>query len=321
MTTSAATSSLPNSVQHGVSVVGSANLDLVFTTERIPLPGETLLALGSERFAGGKGLNQAVAAARAGADTTFIAALGRDDNGEQLAATISEVGILDHLVRRVDAATGQAFIVVSAAGENTIIVASGANAGLVQLTEADRAAITASSVLLMQLELPLGVVSEAATIAHSVGTFVILNAAPAHELPKELLRTLDCLIVNEHEACELGGSADVTTASLTLAALVPRVIVTLGGDGAVLYEAGTELTKISAYVVEVIDTTGAGDTFCGAFAAAMAEGSTFEAAARLATAASALSVQVVGAVPSIPERARIDALLATVVSEAAGLLS
>jgi ribokinase len=301
-----------------VSVVGSANLDFVFTTERIPLPGETLLALGSERFAGGKGLNQAVAAARAGAVTTFVAALGRDDNGEQLAATIAGASIVDHLVRRVDAATGQAFIVVSAAGENTIIVASGANAGLLHLTEPDRAAIAASSVLLMQLELPLSVVSEAATIAHSVGTVVILNAAPALELPKELLRTIDYLIVNEHEACELGGSDEVADASLALGALVPRVVVTLGGDGSVLYDAGVEIARIGAYPVEVVDTTGAGDTFCGAFAAATAEGSTFEAAARFATAASALSVQAVGAVPSIPERVRIDAMLAGGGSEAAG---
>ena len=290
--------------------MGSANLDLVFATERIPLPGETLLALGSERFPGGKGLNQAVASARAGAVTTFIAALGRDDNGRRLAETIADAGIVDHLVRRVDEATGQAFIVVSSAGENTIIVASGANAGVVSLTDTDRAALTGSSVLLMQLELPLSVVQEAATVAHSVGTVVMLNAAPASELPKELLRTLDYLIVNEHEACELGGSDDVTTASLALAALVPRVIVTLGGAGSALYDAGAELVKISALAVDPVDTTGAGDTFCGAFAASIAEGRGFEEAARFATAAAALSVQAVGAVPSIPARSRIDALLA-----------
>lgn len=299
-----------DSAKHGVSVVGSANLDIVFTTERIPNPGETLLALTSDRFPGGKGLNQAVAAARAGASTTFVAALGRDDSGELLAGAIVDAGIADSLVRRVEEPTGQAFIVVSATGENTIIVAGGANAGMLSLTGDDRAALAASSVLLMQLELPLSVVSEAATVAHAVGTTVMLNAAPARELPKELLRTLDYLIVNEHEACRIGASDDLGAASLALAALVPRVIVTVGADGSVLYDAGAELARVSAPKVTPVDTTGAGDTFCGTFAAAIAEGRGFEDAARFATAAAALSVQAVGAVPSIPQRARIEEALA-----------
>jgi ribokinase len=292
--------------RHGVAVVGSANLDLVFGAERIPLPGETLLALSADRFPGGKGLNQAVASARAGAATTFIAALGRDESGELLAATIADAGIDGQLVRRVDDATGQAFIVVNRAGENTIIVAGGANLGMVSLTGADRAALAVSSVLLMQLELPLSIVSEAATVAHASGTVVMLNAAPSMELPRGLLRTLDYLIVNEHEACQIGGSEDLGVASLALAALVPRVIVTVGADGAVLYEAGAELVRVPAPSVTPVDTTGAGDTFCGAFAAVIAEEQGFEDAARFATAAAALSVQAVGAVPSIPERARID---------------
>ncbi|MEO6944502.1 MAG: ribokinase [Lacisediminihabitans sp.] len=297
-------------VKRGVVVVGSANLDMVFGTERIPLPGETLLALSADRFPGGKGLNQAVAAARSGAATTFVAALGHDGNGEQLAATIADARIADQLVRRVDAATGQAFIVVSRDGENTIIVAGGANLGMVALTVADRAVLADSSVLLMQLELPLSIVSEAAAIAHADGTIVMLNAAPSRELPRELLQTLDCLIVNEHEACQVGGSDDLETASLALAALVPRVVVTLGAAGSVLYDAGAELARVPAQTVTPVDTTGAGDTFCGAFASAIAEGQNFEEAARFATAAAALSVQTVGAVPSIPERARIEEALA-----------
>lgn len=296
-------------LRHGVAVVGSANLDFVFGAERIPLPGETLLALTADRFPGGKGLNQAVAAARAGAATTFIAALGRDEPGGLLAATITDAEIADRLVRRVDDATGQAFIVVNRAGENTIIVAGGANLGMVSLTAADRAVLAASSVLLMQLELPLSIVTEAATVAHASGTVVMLNAAPSRELPRELLRTLDYLIVNEHEACQIGGSEDLGGASLALAALVPRVIVTVGAAGSVLYEAGTELARVAAPSVTPVDTTGAGDTFCGAFAAAIAETQGFEDAARFATAAAALSVQAVGAVPSIPERARIEEAL------------
>jgi ribokinase len=296
--------------KHGVSVLGSANLDLVFTTDRIPLPGETLLARSADRFPGGKGLNQAVAAARAGAETSFIAALGNDDAGTQLAETIADAGIDGGLVRRVGEATGQAFIVVNPAGENTIIVASGANATMINLTEAEKAALLASSVLLLQFELPLAVVTQAAAAAHAGGTVVMLNAAPAHALSQALLDALDYLIVNEHEACELGGSSDISTASLALAARLPRLIVTIGSEGSVLYDDGRILARVAAFPVAPVDTTGAGDTFCGAFAAAIADGRAFEDAARFATAAAALSVQSVGAVPSIPLRSDIDALLA-----------
>lgn len=294
---------------HEVSILGSANLDVVFTTDRIPLPGETLLARSSNRFAGGKGLNQAVAAARAGASTAFIAALGTDEPGAILATTIADAGIDDRFVRRVDEPTGQAFIVVNPQGENTIIVASGANATMHSLSEAEAAVLRASSVLLMQFELPLDVVTEAAMTAHDQGAVVMVNAAPAQALPDALLASLDYLIVNEHEACELGGSADLATASGTLAALLPRLVVTVGADGAVLYDGGAEVARVEALPVVPVDTTGAGDTFCGAFAAAIAEGQEFVAAARFATAAAALSVQSVGAVPSIPGREAIDALL------------
>lgn len=310
MTTAAST--LPG--KHGVSILGSANLDVVFTTDRIPLPGETLLARSVDRFPGGKGLNQAVAAARAGADTTFIAALGSDEHGALLLETIADAGIDARFVRQADEPTGQAFIVVNPAGENTIIVASGANATVHALREAETAALLASSVLLMQLELPLGVVTEAALTARASGTVVMLNAAPAHALPEALLGALDYLIVNEHEACELGGSGDLATASRALASVLPRVVVTVGSEGSVLYENGSEIARVDALAVVPVDTTGAGDTFCGAFAAAIADGQDFVGSARFATAAAALSVQTVGAVPSIPLRPAIDAMLAEATS-------
>jgi ribokinase len=290
----------------GVTVLGSANRDIVFTVERIPQPGETILATSTARYAGGKGLNQAVAAARAGAATTFIGALGRDEDGDALAATIREESIADHLVRRTDEATGQAFIVVDGFGENTIIVASGANGTFRAIDEADRAAIGAASVVLLQLELPLERVAEVAEAASALGTTVMLNAAPARELPPALIASLDYLIVNENEACAIGGSDRLDVASATLASLVGRVVVTLGAAGAVLYEAGTELARVPAPRVIAVDTTGAGDTFCGAFAAAIAGGRDYENAARFATTAAALSVQTIGAVPSIPFRAAID---------------
>ncbi|WP_165070044.1 ribokinase [Marisediminicola senii] len=309
-----------NSAHSGVAVVGSANMDTVFTVDRAPAPGETVLATTSALYAGGKGLNQAVAAARAGAATAFVAALGRDGHGDALAAVIDSDGIDDRLVRRVDDATGQAFIVVSASGDNSIVVASGANATVGELTEGDRAAIAAASVLLMQLELPMPVVIEAARHAAAVGTTVVLNAAPARGLPDALLALLDCLIVNEHEATVVAGVDDVAAAGQQLAALVDTVIVTLGADGSAIYEGGGSSgtgaarasgtggtpTRIAAPAVAAVDTTGAGDTFCGAFCAAVAGGMGRVDAARFATAAAALSVQAVGAVPSIPRLAEIE---------------
>jgi ribokinase len=296
----------------GVTILGSANLDVVFSVARIPQPGETLIAERADRFPGGKGLNQAVAAARAGATTTFIGAIGRDDNGDLLADTLATAGIAGDLVRREHEPTGQAFIVVDDSGENTIIVASGANATLTRLTVDENAAIAGSAVLLMQLELPLAAVEAAAEFARRRGVITVLNAAPARELPLAMLDALDYLIVNEHEACLIAGSDDLETASATLAALATRLVVTLGSRGSVLYDGGVEIARIPARAVTAIDTTGAGDTYCGAFAAAIAEGMQFAAAARFATAAAALSVQSIGAVPSVPMRVAIDASLGAV---------
>ncbi len=294
----------------GVTILGSANLDVVFAVDRIPRPGETILAGSAERYPGGKGLNQAVAAARAGASTALICALGTDDAGDLLAQTIVDAGIASTLVRRASVPTGQAFIVVDAAGENTIVVASGANATLSTLDPADARTLADTGVLLLQLELPLALVTEAAATAHAAGAVVMLNAAPARTLPPELFRAIDVLIVNEHEACLVGGSGDLAGACAKLAALVPRVIVTLGSAGSILFEGGEEIARIAAPRVSAVDTTGAGDTFCGAFAAAIAEGQPFEAAARFATLAAALSVQSIGAVPSVPTRAQILAFRA-----------
>lgn len=298
----------------GVAVVGSANMDIVFTVDRIPRPGETLLADSAARYPGGKGLNQAVAAARAGAATTFIGAIGADDNGTALGRTMTEAGIDTAFLRRVrpevgaevGVETGQAFIVVDGSGENTIIVASGANATVTELTGEDRALLERASVVLMQLELPVAVVEEAARVAHFAGAVVMLNAAPAQALPAGLLGELGVLIVNEHEARIVGGSEDLATASAVLAAGVDRLVVTMGAEGSVLYEAGVEVARVAAPRVVALDSTGAGDTFCGAMAAALADGRGFADAAAFASVAAALSVQRLGAVPSIPTRAEID---------------
>ena len=294
---------------HGVVVVGSANLDSVFGVSRIPKPGETVLAESAATYPGGKGLNQSVAAARAGARTTLIAALGRDAAGDTLVSTMANDGISTHLLRESDLPTGQAFIVVDQQAENTIIVSAGANSGITKLTEPDLVEIAASNVVLMQMEIPLELVRDTASAGRAAGTTVMLNAAPARALSADVLHNVDYLIVNEHEACLVGGSSDLRIASLALASQIPWVIVTLGSDGAVLYERGAEVGRVKPAAVVAVDTTGAGDTFCGAFAAAIAEGQTLLEAAEFATRAASLSVQSLGAVPSIPFRTGIDAEL------------
>ena len=286
-----------------VIVVGSANVDQVFRVERIPAPGETVLSTGFSTARGGKGQNQAVAAARAGAPTAFIAALGDDAFGSETRAGLIDDGVDVTGVRSLDAATGTALIAVDSVGENTIIVEAGANRLLVDLQSADAAAIAASSVLAMQLEIPLETVIAAARIARAADTTVMLNAAPIRDLPAELLSSLDILVVNEHEASHLAGERDWRD----LTEQVPVVVVTLGSEGALLLRRGSDEVRVAAPSVHAVDATGAGDTFCGAFAAGLAEDMELEQALLFAVTAASLSVQSYGAVPSIPLRAQIDA--------------
>ncbi len=288
-----------------VVVVGSANIDQVFNVARIPAPGETVMSSGSSTALGGKGQNQAVAAARAGATTTLIAAVGDDAFGASIRTGLAADGIDISLLRTGTAPTGTALIAVDDGGENTIIVEPGANAGLTGLTDADAAAIASADVLTMQLEIPMATVSAAARIARAAGTTVMLNAAPIGPLSDELLATIDILVVNEHEAAVLNAARPAGA----LRQLVPVLIVTLGPDGAELYRADRPEMRVPAPSVTAVDATGAGDTFCGALAAALARGEPLESALRFAVVAASLSVQSRGAVPSIPHRAQIDAEL------------
>jgi ribokinase len=290
----------------GVVVVGSANIDQVLSVDRIPAPGETVLAHGRSTARGGKGQNQAVAAARAGARTTFIGAIGRDSFGDETLAGLEADGIETSCVRRVDAPTGIALIAVDASGENTIIVEQGANSRLEHLTGNDVSAIRQADVLLLQLEIPINTVVEASIAARSHETTVILNAAPMMTLPDELIAALDILIVNEHEAALLRAQQSIDN----LTDLVPVVIVTLGAGGAVVHSAGAPDSRVVAPVVVAVDATGAGDTVCGAFAAALADGLEITTALEFAVTAASLSVEHIGAVPSIPHRAAIEARLA-----------
>ncbi|WP_153505755.1 ribokinase [Cumulibacter manganitolerans] len=294
-----------------VVVLGSANLDVVIDLDRIPGPGETVLTDRSSLGRGGKGNNQAVAAARAGAPTRFLGAVGADESGELLLGGLREAGIDTSLVRRCDDITsGTAYVMVDRHGENAIVVVAGANARLVELTPDEVDALRSAKVLLMQLETPMQTVVAAARTTRAAGGYVMLNAAPYARLPDALVEAIDLLIVNEHEAALAAGS-DGSPIELAerITERIPAVLITLGAAGSLLVRRGHEPIRVTAPQVDAVDTTAAGDTFAGAYAAAKVAGLDEPACLQLASSASALAVQRPGAVSSIPERAEIDAAL------------
>ncbi|MET4226560.1 ribokinase [Oerskovia enterophila] len=286
-----------------VVVVGSANVDLVVDVPRHPGGGETILGGDLRRSPGGKGANQAVAAARAGgADTSFVGALGHDESGELLLASLDGAGVRTDLVERVEAPTGTALITVSPDGENAIVVAPGANSH-VRIGAAQAERLGAADVVLAQLEIPLDVVLAAAAVRRP-GAVLALNAAPSRDLPDEMWAVLDLLVVNEHEALDLAGAGGPDDTVERLAAIllerVPAVVVTLGGAGCLVAQRGADPVRVAAPRVDAVDTTGAGDTFCGVLAAALAGGSTLVDAARTASFAGALAVTRPGAQDAVP---------------------
>lgn len=287
-----------------VVVVGSANLDLVASAPRLPRPGETVLGTGFAQHAGGKGLNQAVAAARSGASVAMIAALGDDDAGHSLRSIAEGEGIDTTLVERVgDEPTGRAIITVDDRAENSIVVIPGANTSV----RVDRLPPSApTAVVLAQLEIPVAAVLAAFGAARDIGLRTVLNPAPApHDgLPDELLARCDVVVPNEHEVALLGG------AEALLARGVGAVVVTRGAAGVTVIEARERMPwTLSAFPVEPIDSTGAGDAFCGALAARLAAGDDLRRAVRYAAAAGALATTVAGAVASIPDAAAVQRLL------------
>ncbi|MFD6445582.1 ribokinase [Promicromonospora sp. NPDC060204] len=297
-----------------VVVVGSANVDLVVDVPRHPAGGETILGGDLRRTPGGKGANQAVAAARAGgADTTFVGALGQDESAELLLASLGGAGVRTDVVDRVDAPTGTALITVSPDGENAIVVAPGANSR-VRVGAAQARRIAAADVVLAQLEIPLDTVIAAAR-ERRAGALFVLNAAPSRDLPDALWDQLDVLVVNEHEAADLAGpgvGANPEDLAAALLARVPAVVVTLGAAGSLVARRGAEPVLVPAAEVAAVDTTGAGDTYCGVLAASLAgsglAGSGLLQAARLAGAAGALAVTRPGAQDAVPDAADVVAL-------------
>ncbi|MGM7644537.1 ribokinase [Nocardia sp. JW2] len=280
-----------------VVVLGSVNIDLVTTTTHRPAPGETVLGSGFATVPGGKGANQAIAAARSGARVRFLGAVGDDAFGATLRATLDGAGIDTTLLRTVPGPSGVATIVVDGDGENSIIVVAGANGRMTDLTEAELAAIAAADILLCQLEIPLETVTAAAHHAGSASTLVALNPSPVQPLPARLWADVDLAIVN---------SLEYEQFSSTLRP-VAHVVRTLGADGAVYRGSGTDLMA-GGRSVDVVDTTGAGDAFTGALVATWSQGAV--AALNWANTAGALATTRLGASAAIPGREQIAAALA-----------
>jgi ribokinase len=300
-----------------VCVLGSLNLDIVAYVAALPRPGETVLATRVERLPGGKGANQAVAAARSGVRTHLLGAVGRDEPGDAVLAAMREAGVESgEVIRLAGTPTGQAYVWVSAAGENSIVVEGGANLaaspGMFDLEAAARC-----RVVLAQLETPVETVRalfEGPPAA--AGCLRVLNAAPAIEAARPLLALADIVVVNELELAAFAGAPAppqalddvVVTARRLVARPDQSVVVTLGKAGAVAVGAHGR-TVIAGRPATVVDTTGAGDSFCGALAARLSEGADLGAALQWANAAAALSTERRGAAPSMPSRAEIEAAL------------
>ncbi|WP_285550510.1 ribokinase [Actinoplanes regularis] len=291
-----------------VVVVGSANMDLVGLAEKLPRPGETVLGDDFVMTPGGKGANQAIAAARAGGATTFLGAIGSDSFGVTLSSRLASTGVDTSQVRTSYGSSGVAVIMVDRAGENSILVSPGANRTFLDLTDDERARVAEADVLLCQQEIPMGTVAAALAAARESGTRTILNAAPARELPPGLLDQVDLLVVNETEAQTITGGPAADLAALL--ALVPRVVLTLSGDGSRYADRDGRDVHVPAFSVEVVDTTAAGDAFCGALAVAWAEGRELLDAVRWANAAGAAAVRKIGASNALPSRAEIEAIFA-----------
>ncbi|MEM9834468.1 MAG: ribokinase [Bacteroidota bacterium] len=308
-------------MNQSIVVIGSSNIDLIAQVPHFPQPGETV---GNARYSqayGGKGANQAVAATRAGGKVTFISSLGNDTFGQNMLANFSKEGInTDYIVQSEQEASGTAVILVNDSGENCIAVAPGAN-GLLssQIIDESRIAISSAEIILLQLEIPLETVSYVVELASGLGKKVMLNPAPAQTLSNDLLKHLHYLVLNETEAELLVGHAVETEEQVEQAAdellkkRVQTAIITLGARGAyVATRQERQLVsayRVPPYRVQPIDTTAAGDAFCGALATALSKGQRLKDAVAFANAAGALATTKLGAQPSAPTAAEITSLM------------
>jgi ribokinase len=293
-----------------ILVAGSLNADLVVRTPRFPQPGETLSGEDLHVIPGGKGANQAVAAARHGAQVSMLGRVGQDNFGDFLLENLKSNEVDAQYVRRSEASTGTAIIVVDSSGQNSIVLSPGANG---QVTEQDMqdASFSDFKLLLLQLEIPTPAVVAAAQRARQNGLRVILNPAPARELPEELIALTDYLIPNESELGLLSGMQvqDIPSAERAARSLLERgvgtTIVTLGSQGALIVT-GEQVTHVESFKVDVVDTTAAGDSFIGGFAYKLLESQDLQEAVRYGCACGALAVTQFGAQPSLPTNEEVE---------------
>lgn len=297
-----------------ILVIGSSNTDMTVRSATLPKPGETVLGGDFRMGPGGKGANQAVAARLLGGEVTFVCKLGRDMFGEGASKHYESCGLDTSKILWSDKPSGVALITVDSKAENSIVVASGANTDMT-VSDIDSVAdiIKSSGILLLQLEIPMDAVVYAAEIAYSAGVQVVLNPAPAAALPAELLKCVSILIPNETEASAISG-IDINNFETAAAAAerlkgmgVREVIITMGSRGSVVCDG--DCTFVPAVKVNAVDTTAAGDTFCGGVCVALSEGKDLLEAVKFATAASSIAVQRPGAQDSVPNRCEVDKLL------------
>lgn len=291
-----------------ITVVGSINMDLVTSTNRVPVMGETVMGESFHTTPGGKGANQAVAAARLGADTTMIGCVGNDSFGNDLLNHLKNEGVnIDNVVPVTHSSTGIASITI-ASGDNQIIVVPGANYNVTpEFVASQEEVIANSDILLLQLEIPLESVEKAVELANKYQVKVILNPAPIQPLSKELLQKVDYLTPNEHEQQLLLNSNEWTEEERK--AMLKKCIITRGSKGITFYR--DQKIEIPSFMVDVVDTTGAGDTFNGAFAYSLSKGATLQDACKFANAAAALSVTKLGAQGGMPTSEEVQTFLET----------
>ncbi|MFJ3660463.1 ribokinase [Streptomyces sp. NPDC090119] len=289
-----------------IVVLGSTNMDLVTYVAKAPQRGETVTGREFRTIPGGKGANQATAAARAGAVVSLIGAVGNDAYGTRLRETLEHSGVDTDFLRTVEGPSGTAHIVVDDEGGNSIVVIPGANGTVDHLSPGDEGLIASADALLLQLEVPLPAVIAGAEAARRHGVRTVLTPSPAQPLPEELLSVTDVLVPNAYEAVTLTGRTDPLDAAVGLLDLVPEVVLTLGEAGVLYVSRDTEPLAVPAHQVAAVDSTGAGDTFAGAYAVAVAEEKPLREALSWAAAAAALSVQREGASASMPYRPEIE---------------
>ncbi|MFC7392988.1 ribokinase [Scopulibacillus cellulosilyticus] len=290
--------------QPKITVIGSINMDLVTESDRRPEAGETILGDRFSMIPGGKGANQAVSAARLGGSVTMIGCVGDDVFGRELTDNLKKEGINTNKIKTLsDKETGIAAITL-AEGDNSIIVVPGANYAITEASIQEyEETIAASDAVLLQLEIPMPTVIKAAEVAHHHGVKVILNPAPIQQLPDELIDYADVITPNEHEYEQL-----MKDYSGDPEALKKKLVVTKGGEGTVFFENGEEV-HVPGYKVDVIDTTGAGDSFNGALAVQLAKGESLKASCRYANAVGALAVTKLGAQSGMPTDEEVNKLL------------